>query len=352
MARYHSRYSPADLQEILSTLTDAGYIRELPPHWQQQAGTGFIPAWMRMEGNSDIAFLSCRTPDTRHIATSMTTRQHPDLWMHHHLSLRRHIRQSPMFPKAISEALAVAFEDTYEAGNAGYVEALCNANKRFNQTLYGGYHRVYPNADDFRLESFVLYDFPARMDPLIKDAEDLSIVPVDLRDIPRSILLQSFSPMTAKAYGLLDTPGTFHTLEQQYRQAGAFRGRCALACQDDKGTVCAWAIIDITTPEPSLFGLCNQTYILPGHPGHPQAAMAKLRLINMASRLYYSQGLHWFKVQMPHPDTDIASWAHCEAEGNRWIGPLEAIPRWVTYLRTHFYQNLRTYYERKQNAEA
>ena len=352
MPRYDSNYTPGDLAEILSILKSSGYISELPVHWQGMAWENFISTWEKLQGNAGLAFVSCRPPSLRHIATSMTTRQHPNLWMHHHLSLRRDIRQSDHFPEAISETLAVAFEDTREAGDARYVEALCNASKRFNQTLYGGYHRVYPDADDFRLESYVLYDFPAAAYPVINTAPDISVTRVNISAIPQAVILRRFSRITAEAYGFLRNRHNFGSLQKRYEQNNLYRGRFALACHTRDDRILAWAIMDVTSPEPSLFGLTNQTYLLPVSTRQPQVAMAKQYLINMASQLYHSRGVSWFKVQTTHPDADIAPRAAASAQGNRWIGPIEAIPHWVTYLRGHFHQNLRDYYDHKRSIEA
>ena len=352
MPRYDSTYTTGDLKEILAILENSGYVSELPEYWGNMARKHFVDTWDRLRNNPGLAFLSCRPPSLRHIATSMTTRQHPHLWMHHHLSLRRDIRQSQRFPEAISEALAVAFEDTYEAGDARYVEALCNASKRFNQTLYGGYHRAYPDADDFRLESYTLYDFPAGILPVIDTETDISVVPVDLADIPAEIILRYFSRTTADAYDLLPNRLDFERYRQRCLRGGLSRDRFAMGARTRDDRIAAWAIIDVTVPEPSLFGLTNQTYLLPASPQAPETAMAKAQLINMASKVYHFHGIPWFKVQSPRPDSDIAPHAAASAKGNRWIGPIDAIPRWVSYLRGHFHQTLRDYYDHKRSIEA
>ncbi len=326
----------ASLKDAWQALEASRFIEEISPQLRPRARTRFLDAWRRFADKPELSRYLLLVEAGRPAGIVAASLLYPGTWMPHHFGLDAELRSKSkrvLFSLA-RENLSGLIELLLSIEGLEHCVFFVDANKDWNELLFGKFIRRYPSPARARLDANEVWKGPvAWPDPYLGSRVQIIDPNPSLMGMLQRRIVQSCSLLEREAMALLPERMMLEDFSRKCQDKGYARKRWIHFAQI-RGRPVAALMAEIGPEGLNLFGLFDQVRLVSLRAGAERDSDVVGALLGEARRHYARQGKQEFVfLQRPDQMAAVDRWGvQRVAGGLRFLIHRSALPAWKAYI--------------------
>lgn len=327
-----------DVADYWRVLEESGYVELLPGARRQAAERRFRRAWSDCAGQPETGRFFLLDQGESPAAGIATNRVYPRTWLVHQLGIDRVIRRCDRaaFLDVAREMYSGMLYLLGHMAELEYFLSYFDADKPWNDFIYGDFLLRYPDQERFIYDQFELYE----VDLSVEGAEDLFqgipvfLVTDQLWARLAARLAETEPRMVIEALALGQKEIDLRSFARWSADHGLERDREAFVALTGGKPSCAM-IAETGAEGVNIFGLLDRCWLVELQPGATRRAEVVAALITAARQYYQRRGRSRFLLfdELGLDEEGlVASGARRQARGIRYLARATILPAWLNYL--------------------